>query len=346
MDYEKKNIEIPFGAFDSELGCFEYTIPDGYEAEIKDGKVIVRKAESEDEKIRGAIIDHLKDHNLTEWLAWLEKQGDKDKLIEELGEYKAKYIQEVLQKHLEEQKPFDYENANIQQKDFAPKIEPKFKVGDWLVHKDLVGVTCCITQIHAPHYYLTNNNSFIKFGEEDNYRPWTIEDAKDGDVLVASDDSIFLFKGTIYCACIHYVALATNGAVKFNEGLEHCWETSRAVHPATKEQRELLFQKMYEAGYEWGAEKKELKKIEEKPAWSEEDEKYVKDLADYFTGVTSLKHAEEDIADWLKSLKDRYTWKPSGEQMKALDIAIRAGIQLGSWEETALTELLTKLKAL
>ena len=29
-----------------------------------------------------------------------------------------------------EKKPFDYENANIQQKDFAPKVEPKFKVGD------------------------------------------------------------------------------------------------------------------------------------------------------------------------------------------------------------------------
>ena len=33
--------------------------------------------ESEDERIRGAIIDHLKDYNLTEWAAWLEKQGEK-----------------------------------------------------------------------------------------------------------------------------------------------------------------------------------------------------------------------------------------------------------------------------
>jgi len=33
--------------------------------------------ESEDERIRGAIIDHLKDNNLTEWATWLEKQGEK-----------------------------------------------------------------------------------------------------------------------------------------------------------------------------------------------------------------------------------------------------------------------------
>lgn len=32
--------------------------------------------------------------------AWLEKQGDKDKLIKELSEYKVKYTQEVLEKHI------------------------------------------------------------------------------------------------------------------------------------------------------------------------------------------------------------------------------------------------------
>ena len=31
--------------------------------------------EFEYERIRGAIVDHLKDNNLTEWAAWLEKQG-------------------------------------------------------------------------------------------------------------------------------------------------------------------------------------------------------------------------------------------------------------------------------
>lgn len=81
-----KEIEIPFGAFDSELGGFEYTIPDGYEAEIKDGKVIVKMAENEDEKIRAALIKLVKKagegyENVSEGvsiqkaIAWLEKQG-------------------------------------------------------------------------------------------------------------------------------------------------------------------------------------------------------------------------------------------------------------------------------
>ena len=43
--------------------------------------------------------------------------------------------------------------------------------------------------------------------------------------------------------------------------------TSSPVYPATKEQRDTLFAKMKEAGYIWDAEKKELKKIEQKSAW-------------------------------------------------------------------------------
>jgi len=46
-----QEIEIPFGAKDSELKGWEYTIPEGFEAEIKDGKIVVKQAESEDERM-------------------------------------------------------------------------------------------------------------------------------------------------------------------------------------------------------------------------------------------------------------------------------------------------------
>lgn len=39
-------------------------------------------------------------------------------------------------------------------------------------------------------------------------------------------------------------------------------EHENDIAAATKEQRDLLFQKMKETGYEWGGEKKELRKIE------------------------------------------------------------------------------------
>ena len=62
---------------------------------------------SEDEKIRKEIIYHIQhcDDTIDEvaekrMIAWLEKQGDQDKLIKELGEYKVKYTQELLEKNL------------------------------------------------------------------------------------------------------------------------------------------------------------------------------------------------------------------------------------------------------
>ena len=42
------------------------------------------------------------------------------------------------------------------------------------------------------------------------------------------------------------------------------WTFKGGIKPATKEQRDLLFHKMKEAGYEWDALNKELKKIESK----------------------------------------------------------------------------------
>lgn len=84
----EKTTEIPFGAKDSELKGWEYTIPEGMEAEIKDGKIIVKEKESEDENIRKVLINIVKGacdkygikyqgKEITEekLLAWLEKQG-------------------------------------------------------------------------------------------------------------------------------------------------------------------------------------------------------------------------------------------------------------------------------
>jgi hypothetical protein len=40
-------------------------------------------------------------------------------------------------------------------------------------------------------------------------------------------------------------------------------QNKTAFYPATKEQRDLLFQKMKEAGYEWDSNKKELIRYEQ-----------------------------------------------------------------------------------
>ena len=81
-------IEIPFGAFDSETMGWTYTIPEGFTAKIEDGKIIVEKKESEDERIRKEIMDFIywaidrgsitneQRERSDSWLAYLEKQKE------------------------------------------------------------------------------------------------------------------------------------------------------------------------------------------------------------------------------------------------------------------------------
>lgn len=110
-----QTIEIPFGAKDSELTHWECTIPEGMEAEIKDDKVIIKKKDSDDERIRKDIVDFIKSHtdefekstDCWDMLAWLEKQKEGN-LVE------RKYVQEAYKKGLDwglkqkELKPADW----------------------------------------------------------------------------------------------------------------------------------------------------------------------------------------------------------------------------------------------
>ena len=99
----------------------------------------------------------------------------------------------------------------------------------------------------------------------DMFKHWSILDAKDGDVLFTSSTAsheTFVFKGidekgNVKC----YFAYDSEDG--FREGTYHFIGRAANCKPATKEWRDLLFQKLKEAGYEWDADKKELRKIEE-----------------------------------------------------------------------------------
>ena len=84
-----------------------HNIPNPIYCNIITEKIFPELKESEDEEIRKEIISILRNaywtsnrNRFNKLVAWLEKQGDKDKLIQELGEYKVKYTQEVLEKYI------------------------------------------------------------------------------------------------------------------------------------------------------------------------------------------------------------------------------------------------------
>ena len=123
---------------------------------------------------------------------------------------------------------------------------------------------------------LIDNQYQLKYG--DNYtvqkcddvdrctRLWDItKDAKAGDVLVCENGWTCIFKTLVndenfssYCFMDNTKWFCETGSECHTLKEEFVKAYNGKIYPATKEQRDILFQKMKEAGYEWDAEKKEL----------------------------------------------------------------------------------------
>ena len=197
------------------------------------------------------------------------------------------------------------------------RIKPKFKVGDYVVGKYISGY---ISEVRDDCYLLDYQGFSID--KQDNYHLWTIQDAKDGDVLTYSDSR------NNVCLCIYKEYKNERVYDYCTLDKESFWEhgnwnylASFNYAPATKEQCDLLFQKIKEAGYEWDVEKKKLfskpikynsnpPSIVKESDWSEEDDKMCQETIDWFEkkcfpyALESENPARESIK-WLKSLKNR-----------------------------------------
>ena len=216
-------------------------------------------------------------------------------------------------------------------------FEPKFKVGDWIIG-GIHDKPTQITKIEKEGYVIDRGWIGSSFAED--MHLWTLQDAKDGDVLVSKYSQPFIYNGNYNLFHVgSYCGLSVSS--KFIVSTSKCfWTENMSIRPATKEQRELLFKEMKEAGYEWDSEKKELKKIdtfcqenckgfqetgkcfadgeckakkeaEQKSTWSEEDEIGLGDALWCCKQAASIANDENDMGNvwfaeqWLKSLKDR-----------------------------------------
>jgi uncharacterized membrane-anchored protein YhcB (DUF1043 family) len=328
--------------------------------------------ESEDEKIRKELLEHCKNQakpyiqtgnkcpQIQSWIAWLERQGEKPQ---------GKSALEAIK----EEKVDDQDCVNS-----ADRIETTFHEGDWVVDKS--GLVQQVLEFRGGIYTCTYNS----FGTdcESNYHLWTIDDAKDGDVLADEDNNIGIYRGKVDDVDWHsYVYLGCdNYLYGYKIGGYH---NIRNTKPATKEQHDQLEKAIADAGFTFDFEKKELNKVEQHsentklskfeeaikdmvdvyrdtigssdatteevkehsaylqslisqtPAWSEEDEKRVESLHGWLDTLVNYIHHDtmvsldlrrermqqvERLKTWLKLLKDRYTWKPSDEQMRILSI--------------------------
>ena len=296
-----------------------------------EGRVLLKSAlevlipelrESEDKRIGEWLIkgvEYLSEESLffgdipkDKVIAWLEKQSKiaeryEDKLDGCTCDSFDKGYRAAIE-NLDKQNPCLGEDGD--------KAETKFKVGDWVVYNKNIYQ---IHNISLKKYYecLRIDGTVHTFDFEyidSKSHLWTIRDAKDGDVLAThlspEGDFIGIYKESVdilgfktYCFLNAVGEFVINPNRCRNHG-------THGLHPATKEQRELLFSKMKEAGYKWDAEKKELKKIEQKPpTWSEEDEKkfnvIYRELNYYITNKRQWTPLSVADLSWLKSLKER-----------------------------------------
>lgn len=260
----------------------------------------------------------------------------------------------------------------------TPKVS--FHECDWVVFNNKYQSIYQVEKIEDVYYILrhTHGGAFrVSVLHDESLRLWTIQDAKDGDVL-AAHECLVLFREidglNIRCYCTYHFM---NNPSFYVDTLQN----KDAFHPATKEQRDQLEKAMADAGYAFDFEKNELKEIEheeydcedygidslwhaknilektlgevegyqtddgildhkcaisfidklykQKPAeWSEEDESNFQGIID---DLKANKHHAPDsdlptydrFLSWFKSLKERYVWKPSDEQMEALEHFVR-----------------------
>lgn len=69
----------------------------------------------------------------------------------------------------------------------------------------------------------------------------------------------------------------------------------------------------------WLEKQREHKSVSIADKWSEEDELKFADIEALLRGGENCHYNTADLFVWFKSFKDRYTWKPSDLQMKAIE---------------------------
>lgn len=232
-----------------------------------------------------------------------------------------------------EKRDFGYFSDHTDKKPIG-KIEPKFHEGDWVVY---MGTTAKILDLQK-HCYVgkdTNNKDFVvSYCNECEMRKWNISDAKDGDVL-SNGEMIVIFKHFVEPSyrqhIVAYIGLDTIGGIQVTD---EDWELGiDKAKPATKEQCDTLFAKMKEEGWKWDAEKKELKKIEQKSTENLTDVDH-----EYYSNLLSNDDSDniDDYAyqcaycmshDWMK---ETATWE---DVQKAVKLGAEWKKQKSTWNE-------------
>ena len=270
--------------------------------------------ESEDERIRKALISILKsdfekdttifDISIEQTLAWLEKQGTTqkpftfnslprllgmiepsdraiaysnklaDSLENEGYTTDSKIVRESIKMMRGEKVPLATMDETEEGSTGNPnkEVSPKFGVFSWICDGRS---TRQITQVLDCGFYVFDDGFNSRCEDIDSkYHLWTIQDAKNGDILVIYPEvgselpeQIFIFKEikdrSYVKDAVEFHCKYANNEFSINKQSFMGQSTINRYLPATRAQRNLLISKMKKSGYEWNFNTKEVEEIGE-----------------------------------------------------------------------------------
>ena len=253
MDYEKAYKDALERARNIRFGN-----PNSATANVVCEEIFPELAKSEDDRIRKEIIEYLEERQIIEklsdtkvkknCLAFQAKQGELKPTWSEEDEGVLYLTISLLDKFKEEAYTNDCEDCINWLKSIKP--QPRFKVGDWVVFNNDHDSIYQVEKIENYEYtlrHILGGSMPLSFSHGNMIRTWTIQDVKDGDVLVYKGEIFMIKSYVLWNKIVYHCCYDGKNLHKHSVYYSLGREDFDKVHPATKEQCDLLFQKMHEA---------------------------------------------------------------------------------------------------
>ena len=241
------------------------------------------------------------------------------------------------------------EEFELVEQNFADKVEPKFKVGDTIVEKDLDECGCGTIVNIKDGKYIFDDGCFIRIKEQEGWQlvktpakidqkpSWSEEDDIEISVLINALGELRTYGGDFSEQKNWLKSLKERYTCKPSDEQKPIDLNAISIQKLVDVYRNTDEYDEYGdfkgkpvncmvRAYEQGIRDilKRIKQKDVKPAWSDEDErmriyacKFIDDAKQIDYSVSHKEEIDKCIS-WLKSLKERYTWKPSDEQMTYL----------------------------
>lgn len=322
MDYKEKlrlaKEALDSGSYDKET--IEYIFPE--------------LAESDGERIRKEIICFIETEvpqceARDKYIAWLEKQGEKksfDDIAKEVTKDKDAAISFLKSTGIMNENGELADEYKIEQGEQKPtdKVEPKFKVGDVVTNKKSRDTVKIVQILHDSYCYsgwdgAATVHSDFSISEQDD---WELVKQKPAFEMKTPEESLGIDSDT-YSKIVDECVYGEQKSAWSEEDEEMYKKVETAI-----DSYYAPFSRDAEDMSEWFKNLKDRVQPQPKQEWSKEEQQIIEDAACIILDCVNTAETKEEeerleeLADKLQDLRPQSHWKPTKEQMSAIEGAV------------------------